>query len=343
MTRELEKLKQPKVNHNALWDIISGLIGYRAVLVAHQLKVFELLNIRSLTLAQLAQALDIEERPAEAIISANVALGLLRKINSTYALAPIAHEYLLGDSPTYFGGLFDLVANNPFATSIDSLKQAVLSNSPQTYGGGDVFNSHRDDIEKAKAFTRAMHSISMGSALVWPSLFNLSQYRCLLDIGGGSGAHAIGALRQWRQLTAIVFDIEPVCAVTKDYIQQYKLGNRMRTRTGDLWNTPFPISDIHFYSEIYHDWPIEKCHFLTKKSFESLQPGGRIIIHEVLYDDDKTGPFVAAARSVAMLVWTEGKQYSGKELVALLSDVGFEDVIIRPSFGYWSLVSGCKP
>ena len=25
---------------------------------------------------------------------------------------------------------------------------------------------------------------------------------------------------------------------------------------------------------IYHDWPPEKCQFLTRKSFESLPPGG---------------------------------------------------------------------
>lgn len=343
MTIELEKLTQPKVDNNALLDIISGLVGYRAVLVAHQLKIFELLKTHPLTLQQVAKALHIADRPAEAIIIANVALGLLRKIDSTYALAPIAQEYLLEDSPTYFGAWFDQLANNKFSTSIESLKEAVISNSPQTYGGDDIFSSHKEDMEKAKAFTRAMHSISMAPALVWPSSINLSQYRCLLDIGGGSGAHAIGALRQWPHLTGIVFDIEPVCEVAKEYIKKYKLGGRMRTQTGDLWKTPFPVSDVHFYSQIYHDWPPEKCHLLTMKSFDSLQPGGRIIIHEVLYDDDKTGPFVAAASSVAMLVWTEGKQYSGKELVVLLSDVGFEDIIIKPGFGYWSLVSGCKP
>ncbi|MCI0563280.1 MAG: acetylserotonin O-methyltransferase, partial [Nitrososphaera sp.] len=257
MTIELGKLKQPRFDNNALMDIISGLVGYQAVVVAHQIKIFELLKTHPLTLQQVAKALHIADRPAEAIIIANVALGLLRKIGSKYALAPIGQEYLLEDSPTYFGALFDLIANNP--TSIESVRLAVVSNSPQTYGGEEVFNSHKEDIGNAKAFTRAMHSISMAPALVWPSSINLSAYSCLLDIGGGSGAHAIGALRQWPQLTGIVFDIEPVCEVATEYIRKYKLGSRMRTQTGDLWKTPFPVSDVHFYSQIYHDWPLEKC------------------------------------------------------------------------------------
>lgn len=343
MTSELEKLKHLTVDNNALWDIISGLVGYPAVLVSHQLKIFELLKVNPLSLQQVANALHIAERPAEAIINVNVALGLLVKINSTYALAPVAQQYLVEESPTYFGGLLDLVANNKFVTSTEHLKQAVISNSPQSYGGDDVFDSHKQDIENAEAFTRAMHSISMAPALVWPYSVNLSQYHCLLDVGGGSGAHAIGALRQWPQLSAIVFDIKQVCEIAQDYIHRYGLGNRMRTHAGDLWKTPFPASDIHFYSQIFHDWPLEKCQFLAKKSFDSLETGGLILIHEVLYNEDKTGPFIAAASSVSMLVWTEGRQYSGQELIKLLCDVGFEDINVKPSLGYWSLVSARKP
>ena len=46
----------------------------------------------------------------------------------------------------------------------------------------------------------------------------------------------------------------------------------------------------HFYSNIFHDWPPEKCSFLTRKSFDALPPGGRLVVHEMLYDDDKKGP-----------------------------------------------------
>ena len=39
----------------------------------------------------------------------------------------------------------------------------------------------------------------------------------------------------------------------------------------------------------------EERRILSRKSLESLNPGGRLIIHEVLYNKDKTGPFAAAA------------------------------------------------
>ncbi|TAN53257.1 MAG: methyltransferase [Methylococcaceae bacterium] len=334
----------PRSDVRFLWDIMSGLMGYPALVVAHELNLFPLLHNNPLSLRQIAQALNIAERPAEAVVLTNLALGMLRKTEAdAYALTALAEDYLLKDSPTYFGGVLDQIVENDFITSVNSLKQAVLTNKPQTYGGDDVFQSHEQQIERAKAFTKVMHSISMAPALVWPSHIELSHHRCLLDIGGGSGAHAIGALRRWPQLEAIVLDIEPVCEVAEDFIAQYGLGGRMKTSRGNLWELPYPFADVHFYSQIFHDWSEEKCRFLAQKSYDSLPAGGLIIIHEVLYFDDKTGPFMAAAASVSMLLWTEGRQYSGQELTAVLKGAGFVDIVVSPTSGYWSIVSGRKP
>jgi hypothetical protein len=110
-----------------------------------------------------------------------------------------------------------------------------------------------------------------------------------------------------------------------------------------MWTDPFPAADLHFYSWIYHDWPPEKGRVLTQKSFAALESGGRLVIHEMLYNDEKTGPFPMAACSINMLVWTEGEQYSGRELSAILADAGFTDIEVKPTWGYWSIVTGRKP
>ncbi|BBL72615.1 O-methyltransferase [Methylogaea oryzae] len=258
-------------------------------------------------------------------------------------LTTLAEDYLLESSPTYLGSMLDLISENDFVTSPKALKQAVLTNSSQTYGGEDVFKSHEEQVERAQRFTRGMHSISMTPALIWPSQVDLSQNRCLLDVGGGSGAHAIGALRRWQNLHAIVFDIAPVCEVADEFIKKYRLEARMSSIPGSLWDSQYPIADVHFYSQIYHDWPIEKCRFLTRKSFDSLPSGGKIIIHEVLYNDDKTGPFRAASASVSMLLWTEGRQYSGKELTDVLREAGFINIKVLPTSNNWSVICGQKP
>jgi hypothetical protein len=111
-----------------------------------------------------------------------------------------------------------------------------------------------------------------------------------------------------------------------------------------MWEDTFPNADLHFYSNIYHDWSREKGAFLTRKSFDSLPSGGRIVVHEMLYDDDKTGPFAAAAFNINMLVWSaDGEQYSGHELSEMLARAGFRNIETKPTFGYYSIVTGTKP
>jgi O-methyltransferase/methyltransferase family protein len=334
---------QPRGDTRLLDDIVYGLDGYWAILVAYDLKLFPLLAEKSCTLHEVCEALRLAPRPAAALLTVCTAQGLLQVQDHQYALTPLAEDYLLETSPTYFGTVFDLWIRNAAISSFTGVKQAMLTNAPQVYGGGDMFKSHEEHTHLARTFTRAMHSNSIGPALVWPDLLDLSRHRLLLDIGGGSGAHCIGAIRRWSNLHAIVFDLAPVCEVAEEFITQASLQHRIRTQVSDMWQHPFPPADLHFYGQIYHDWPPEKCQWLTQKSFESLEAGGRIIIHEKLLNDNKTGPFAIAAFSISILLWTEGQQYSGGELSAMLTAAGFTDIEVKPTSGYWSIVTGRKP
>jgi hypothetical protein len=319
MERELlGEIRRPQTDDRPLWGVIDGVHGYPALLIAHRLKLFPLLAEQARTLSEICEALHLKRRPAQALLSTATALGFLRLHEDRYALTALAEEYLLESSPTYFGFFLDLLITNSQVWSFASLEKAVLTDAPQAYGGGDIFKSHEEQAELARSFTRGMHSVSMGPALAWPKAIDLSKHHLLLDVGGGSGAHAIGALLHWPDLRALIFDQAPVCEVAEEFSARHGLQDRIQTHPGDMWTDPFPPADVHLYSNILCDWPPEKGHFLSQKSFESLEPGGCLILHETLYNDDKTGPFGTAAASMLMLAWTEGEQYSGRELSAML-------------------------
>lgn len=334
-------IRRPRSDDRRLLDIEVGIVGYMAIFVAHKLKLFSHLGQTPRTLLEVCQVLNIARRPAEALLNVSRSLGLVQKQGESYALTPLAEDYLLETSPTYFGDVFDLDLADPF--SFEGLEKAVLTNAQQVYGGGDWVKSHEEQADLARTFTRAMHGYGMGPALAWPETLDLSEHRQMLDIGGGSGAHSIGAVLKWPNLRATNFDIAPVCEVAEEFISRYGLQSRIRTHVGDMWHDPFPGADLHIYSNIYHDWPSEKGRFLSQKSFESLAPEGRIIIHEMLYDDDKTGPFTVAAFNMVMLFATEGEQYSARELAVMLTDAGFIDIAVKHTFGYWGIVTGRKP
>jgi hypothetical protein len=334
---------RPRGDDRPLWDIILGVYGYQAVLLAHELGLFPLLAGGHRSIEEIAAALNIVRRPAQALLQACLAVGLVREKEGRYHLTPVAEEYLLEESPVYFGGFLDYTLAHRSVLSYDSLKKAVLTNTSQVYGGEELYTSHQESVDRARAFTRMMHSHSMAAALVWPEKIDLSGRPTMLDIGGGSGAHSIGAALRWPELGAIILDLPSVCEAARDYLARYGVQDRVRTHPGDMWNDPFPSAEIHFYSEIFHDFTPEKCRFLTAKSFASLPSGGRLIVHEMLYNSEKTGPFTVAGFDVSMLLWTEGQQFSGGELAAMLAEAGFADVAVTATLGYWGIVTGRKP
>jgi predicted O-methyltransferase YrrM len=336
------EIRKPRTDDRPLWDIIMGIYGYQAVLLAHDLRLFNLLSKKPLSLAEICDALHIAVRPAEALVNVCVSLGLITVKDGRYELMPVSEDYLAEGGAAYFGNFFD-VSLAYGVLAFDRLKKAVLTNVPQVYEGADIYTVHEGQAERARTFARMMHSHSMAPALAWPGKIDLSPHRLMLDVGGGSGAHSIGAALGWPALRAVIADLAPVCEVAKEYISSYGLRDRIETKALDMWNEHFPAADLHFYSDIFHDFTPDKCRFLAEKSFAELRPEGRIIVHEMLFDREKSGPFTVAGYNVSMLMWTEGQQFSGGELSLMLEQAGFTGVEVVPTFGYWHIVTGCKP
>jgi hypothetical protein len=49
-----------------------------------------------------------------------------------------------------------------------------------------------------------------------------------------------------------------------------------------------------------------------------------------------------AAANMVMLSAVEGQQYSGRDLCAMLAEAGFVDLEVKPTCGYWSIVTPRK-
>lgn len=334
----------PGVDDRPLWDVIFGIFGLPALFISHRLGLFRFVADRNPTLEELCDGLKLQRRSAQILVSAATSLDFLDFADERYRLTPLSETYLLESSPNYFGHYWDLLIDNHEVFSFGALNTAILSGMPQAYGVEDIYETHREDAERTRTFTRAMHSVSVSAALGWVRKLDLAAHRQMLDIGGGSGAHALAAATAAPHLHATVFDLATVCPVTKEFIARYGLADRVDALAGDMWTDPFPRADLHFYSHVYHGWTPEKCSFLSHKSFDGLEPGGRIVVHEILYDDaGKTGPFPAAATSMIMLGWGEGEQYSGAQIRGFLEEAGFYDTQIIPAFGYHSIVTALKP
>lgn len=271
-----------------------------------------------------------------------VSVKLIIKEEDLYSLTSYAKNYLLEDGAYYFGAVFDLLIRQEEVRSTSAIKKAILQGEPQVYAGQDLFEKHRADPMLLETFTKAMHAKSKGPAQAWVNKFPFNSHKTLLDIGGGAGTHAIYACLQLDNLQGIVYDMPSVCQLSQYYIQKYKLDEKVSTHSGDMWLDTYPKADLHFYSDILHDWPTERCYFLLEKSFASLPKNGKIIIHEMLLNEDKIGPQNVVAYNLSMLLWTEGQQFSRNELETMLTKTGFKNIVTLNTFADWYITLGEK-
>ena len=334
---------RPSVDDRVMWNIVTALSTYPLVLVAHDLKLFSRLAAGARSRDELTNDLKLHDRPMRAILDVCTSLGLVRREDRRYVLTPIAEQYLLERSPVYMGAFLDaLIVNFNQVYTFESMRRAVAADAPQVYRGEALFDTHEQQAALAAAFTRAMHGHSMAPALAWPDQIDLASARHLLDLGGGSGAHAIAAAMRWPHMRATVVDLPPVCDVAREYINDFGVAARVDATPGDLFTGELPAADVHFYADIFHDWPIDRVEQMMRRSFDALPGNGLILIHEMVADDDG-GPLTVAGYSAAMLVWTQGRQYNRAELAEMLMATGFVDVKTTSTFGYWAIVSARKP
>ncbi len=283
-----------------------------------------------------------KERPTRSLLIALSAAGLLTRTRDRFALTESARAYALRGRPGSLAALIDLEIEH-FLTP-HHLLTALESDDASVYGGDDPWESHEADPAQARAFTEAMHAVSGRPAAGFAARARLAEGARLLDVGGGSGALSIALAAARSDVRCTVFDLAVVCGVADEKIREAGLEDRVTTLAGDMFAPRWPTGhDAVLLSQILHDWSFDTGRELLRRAFDALTPGGSVLIHEKLVDDERDAPLANALVHLDMLVWTKGQQYRFGELRDLLVQVGFDDVSAESTGGYWTLVQARKP
>lgn len=314
-----------------------------ALAAAARLGLFDALDAAgTLSRDELCARLELSPRGARALLAALAATGLVEESGGCYSLAEDAALYLVRGKPGSLHGLVDLEVEHFLSPA--ALLDAVRTGRPSVYGGADPWEAHAADPAAAAAFTAAMHAVSERPAAGFAEVVDFSRTERVLDVGGGSGALSIAVARAWPHVRCVVWDLPVVCGLAREYAERAGVADRVGAEPGDMFAEPFPTGfDAVILSQILHDWSFDAGRSLLARAFAALPPGGRVLIHEKLVDDDGPGPLANALVHLDMLVWTEGQQYGEGELRELLGEAGFADVRRRATAGYWSVVEGRVP
>ena len=307
-------------NRGRLLDISASYWQTCALHAAVKLGIFTLLDGETLSSGEVARRVQAEGRGMAMLLDALVAMGLLTKSGETYAGTAESRALLSRKSDHYLGHI--ILHHHHLMASWSRLPEAVLKGAPvrsrTALASGEVLES----------FLLGMVNIAAGLAPEIVKAVDLRGRRRLLDLGGGPGTYAIHFCQENPELAATVFDLPDTRPFAESAVSRFGLSGRIGFAAGDYTRDPVPRGfDVCWLSQILHAEGPQTCQAIVEKAVSSLEPGGLILVHEFLLDNDMAGPLFPTLFSLNMLVGTElGQAYSEAQVMGMLSRAGVREV-----------------
>jgi len=307
-------------NNNSPMDMCFRFMKSRIILTAAELDLFTRIGDSTPTAEELAENLNLDVRATTRLVDALVTLGLLEKSNDRYRCtdtgAPLSSKHKESMLPMilHLNGLWD-----------------TWSHLTQSIRDGE--NPHRNlsikrDEARQKAFIGAMHVIGRELSMNIADSYDLTSFKKLLDIGGGSGTYTISFLKKNPEMTAVIFDLEEVIPLAEERLNSAGLQDRVDLEGGDFHVDPLPKGcDLALLSAIIHQNSPKQNLDLYRKIYQALESGGVLLIRDHIMDDSRTHPPDGAVFALNMLLNTEGGDtYTFDEVKETLEEAGFVKV-----------------
>jgi predicted O-methyltransferase YrrM len=305
--------------------------------VAH-FRLFEKLEERSLSQAELAAALGLEDRPAAVLLTALRAMGLIAAdAAGKLSLSALGAEQLAPSGYFSIAAYLGLAADTPAVLELVERLRANRTGTAFVYK--DTVESPMEEEASARSLTLALAGRARNVAPVLADRLPLGN-GTLLDVGGGTGIYSIAFLQKNPGLKAIVLDRPEVLRVAAEFAAQYGVADRLELRAGDMFTGDFPPADFVLFSNVLHDWDVADCRALVRRAAASLNPGGSILVHDVLLNDELDGPLEVACYSAQLFTMAEGRAYSAAEYGEWLREAGLEVQPAIPTLAHCHVIRG---
>ncbi len=314
----------PAADRRALSAVAYGFMGSKALFAALEIDLFTVLaELGVATTGELAARTGVAQHRMRTLLRALAALGLIVAADGGYANAPASQRYLVRGRGPNLGEYFRLQVARQIYPALVHL-DAGLSG---TGGAFDRLAGLLTDPGEARAFTTAQHEGSLAAARLLAERLDLGAARSLLDVGGGSGAFSIALCAAHPGLRATVLDLPAVLPVAAEHCSAAGLTDRITLLPGDATTADWPDGqDVVLMSYLLSALDDDQIDVVLARAAASLHPGGLLVVHDFVLDDDEAGPQFAALWFLQYLAYHPGGvSFSAAELGGRLRANGFAD------------------
>ena len=273
---------------------------------------------------QLSEATGVPVNRIVMLTTALASIGILTWADDTRLQnSPAAESFLSSRSKYDFGDYLRYQIDQqmyPFLLQLNAVMNDDLSD--------DAIASYRHwmaDEEQASVYSESQHSGSLGPGRTLARLVDLSGATNLLDVGGGTGAMTISLCKAYQDLHSTIIDFPNVAEIGWRFIAEAGLVDRVRYIPGNAVEVAWPGNqDAILMSYLLSGVPGGAVETLLGNAFNALAPGGKLLIHDFMVEEDRSGPPLAALWQLQHMAFTpEARSLSVGWLIRTGDKIGF--------------------
>lgn len=298
-----------------------GFAASRAQHSALELELFTHVKQGAHDVASLAQRCQASERGVRMLVEALAAMQLLTYEKGTVGLTPVSEMFLVKDSPAYLGAV---------AMQMDA-SYWRWQKLTETIRTGKAPTGVESDEDKGEFFIGLVPGLF---ALNWPAAQfaarKLGEASRVLDVGAGSGVWGLAFLTAYPGCQLVEVDREGVIeSAGKPFASKFGVGDRVEYREGNFREVDFGQQsfDVAILGHILHSEGAAHSAPLLKRLHQALKPGGKLLVAEMIPDEERNKNVFALFFGLNMLAGTEdGCVFTRSELETMAREAGFARV-----------------
>jgi hypothetical protein len=267
---------------SGLMDLIwPGAFVVQSIHVVARLGVADILGPEPLTVEELADGVQAHAESLKRILRALTTLGVFAEDDDGRFRHTDLSRTLRADGAGSARAWALLLGAHFVWRPLGDLYESVRTGTPgfpRLYGER-FFEWCKTHPEDASVFNAAMSS---GSAERLPAIlaaYDFSQFKCLVDVGGGHGALLAGILSASPKTRGVLYDLPNVVAGA-NALQAPDIAERCEIVGGDFFQTVPGGGDAYLLSRVIHDWDDAPASTILENCRRRMAPDARLLLVE---------------------------------------------------------------
>jgi SAM-dependent methyltransferase len=267
-------------------EFLSGFTDVQSLRSALDLGLIDMLLQQPLTAQDISLRIKGEPQGIALLLNMLAAKGVVRKAKEQFVLTDgfiTALKYRdLMEVKIEFSNLLapDLTSYaNEFFTDIQQFMQK--STIFELFDYQRCYEANEENYRLTKRWVDLTTAFTRYESQVGIHHHDFQDYRNLLDIGGNSGEFVLQLCKRHSGLSATVIDLPVVCEIGLAHVAKEPESSRIQFVAHDVIREELPTGyDAVSLKSLLHDWPEEASYLFIQKAWQSLEPGGTVIIFE---------------------------------------------------------------